>query len=105
MSEERKSGGKIFKLVAEFFTSKCECTLSSNGFYNWACVTGKYKQCSKMKHKFSFVALEPVITYFQFEQKETPYLKKDKLGIIVEKNLKKLRECITVFPLRRQWPS
>ena len=69
MSEERKSGGKIFKLVAEFFTAKCECTLS-NGFYNWACVAGKYKQCSKMKHKFSCVALGPVITYFQFEQKE-----------------------------------
>ena len=105
MSEERKSGGKILKLVAELFTAKCEGTLSSNGFYNWACVTGKYKQCPKMKHKFSCVALGPVITYFQFEQKETPYLKKDKLGIIVEKNLKKLRECITVFPLRRQWPS
>ena len=46
MSEERKSGGKIFKSVTEFFTAKCDCTLSSNGFYNWACVTGKWKQCS-----------------------------------------------------------
>ena len=32
MSEERKLGGKIFKSVTEFFTAKCDCTLSSNGF-------------------------------------------------------------------------
>ena len=105
MSEERKSGGEIFKSVTEFFTAKCDCTLSSNDFYNWSCVTGKCKQCSKVKHKFSGVALDALITYSQFEQKETPYLKKDKLGKIVEKNLQKLIECITVFPLRRQWLS
>ena len=84
MSEERKSGGEIFKSVTEFFTAKCDCTLSSNGFYTWSCVTGKCKQCSKVKHKFSGVALDKVITYSQFEQKETPYLEKDKLGNIVE---------------------
>ena len=30
MSEERKSGGEIFKSVTELFTAKCECSLSSN---------------------------------------------------------------------------
>ena len=73
MSKERKSGGEIFKSVTEFFTAKCDCKLSSNGFYKWACVTGKCQQCSKVKHKFSNVALDPVITYSQFEEKETPY--------------------------------
>ena len=85
MSEERKSSGEIFKSVTEYYTAKCDCTLSSNGFYNWTCVTGKCKQCSKVKHKFSNVALDPVVTYSQLEQKETPYLKKDKLGNILEK--------------------
>ena len=105
MSEERKLGGEIFKSVAEFFIAKWYCTLSSNGFYNWACITGKCKQCSKVKHEFAGVAFDRVITSSQCEQKETPYLKKDKSGNLVEKNLKNLRECITVFPLKRQWPS
>ena len=69
MSEERKSGGVIFKSVTEFFTAKCDCTLSLNGFYNWEYITGKCKQCSKVKHKFSGVALDPKTTYSQFEQK------------------------------------
>ena len=73
MSKERKSGGEIFKSVTEFFTAKCGCKLSSNGFHKWACVTGKCQQCSKVKRKFSNVALDPVITYSQFEEKETPY--------------------------------
>ena len=53
---------------------------------------------------FSGVALDPLITYSQFEQKETPYLKKDKLGNIVEKKSKKT-ESITVFPLIGQWKN
>ena len=52
MSEERKSGGEIFKSVTELFTAKCECSLSSNEFYKWECVTRKCKQCSKVKHVF-----------------------------------------------------
>ena len=82
MSEERKLSGEIFKSLTQ-----CDCTLSSNGFNNWACVTGKCKQWSKVKQKFSGVALDPVITYSQFQQKETPYLKKDKLCNTVEKNI------------------
>lgn len=89
MPEERKLGGEIFKSVTEFFTAKWYCTLSSNGFYNWACVTGKCKQCSKVKHEFPGVAFDRVITSSQFEQKETPYLEKDKSGNIVEKKSKK----------------
>ena len=49
MLEEKKSGDEIFKSVTEFFTAKCDCRLSSNGFHKWACVTEKCKHCSKVK--------------------------------------------------------
>ena len=46
---------------------------------------------------FSGVALDPLIMYSQFEQKETPYLKKDKLGNIVEKKSKKTESVSQYF--------
>ena len=82
MLEEKKSGGEIFKSVTEFFTAKCDCTLSSNGFTTGhvsqknASNALKWNAFSKLKCK----QCSKVITHSQFEQKEIPYSKEDRLG-------------------------
>ena len=95
LAEEKKSCGPIFTSITQFFTNDCQCPVSSNGFLSWSCVNGECKEYKSSVHNF-ITADANLVRYSQFEQTETPYLKK-----IAPKLLRKHQKRQTEYTIKQ----
>ena len=69
-----------------FFMYGSTCTKTTNGYYTWACVTGKCKKCSNLKVASLKCKTSTYTTSLrQFETINETFQKKDKDGNIKEK--------------------
>ena len=89
---QAKKDNENTESITEFFMHSFECPKTSNGYYQWSCVSLKCKSCKNIKPMpLKCEASQTKVKVSQFEVTKKAHTKIDKNGKSQQKTSEKLR--------------